>query len=92
MVECPFCKYVDDLDRFALLRDPWKYRFYMVHYLKCPKCNGQFYYFTGIGRFGKHHEFTMKRKPTTRLRKKDLELKIDPKKLEWRKRIPPDLA
>jgi len=92
MVKCPFCRYTDDLSKFTLLRDPWKYRFYDVYYLKCPKCDGQFYYFTGIGRFGKHHEFTMRRKPIVIVRKKNLKLDIDPKELEWQRRVPRDLA
>ncbi len=89
MVKCPHCRYKNDLNAFTLIRSPWKFRFYTVYYLKCPKCNGLFYYYTGIGRFGRHHEFTVRIKPSGRFK---LELNIDPKELEWRRRVPPDLA
>lgn len=46
MVRCTFCGYEADLGELELFRDPWRFRFYEVKMLKCPKCKGIFHYYT----------------------------------------------
>jgi len=47
MVKCPFCGYEADVSEFKLLREPWRFRFYEVKMLECPKCKGVFNYYAG---------------------------------------------
>jgi len=47
LVRCPFCGYKADLRELKLLQDPWRFRFYEVKMLECPKCKGVFNYYTG---------------------------------------------
>jgi len=60
MLKCPYCGYVDDLAGFNKLRDPWKFRFYEVYRLECPKCHGVFNYYTGVSPKGKRSEFVIR--------------------------------
>jgi hypothetical protein len=42
----------------------WKFRFYNVRMLKCPRCGGVFNYYSGLSpRSGGVSEFTIKLKP-----------------------------
>jgi len=66
MVKCPFCSYDGRLEDFKQLREPWKFRFYTVRLLECPKCHGVFNYYTGISPRGKKSEYTIRVKPRGR--------------------------
>jgi len=66
MVRCPFCGYEADLSQFKLLRDPWRFRFYEVKMLECPKCRGVFNYYSGVSPMGKRSEFVIRIKPRGR--------------------------
>jgi len=67
MVRCPFCGYEADVSRFKLLRDPWRFRFYEVKMLECPKCRGIFNYYYGVSpRTGKVSEYVIKIRPRNR--------------------------
>jgi len=60
MVRCPFCGYETDVSQFKLLRDPWRFRFYEVKMLECPKCHEVFNYYSGVSSKGKKSEFTIR--------------------------------
>lgn len=60
MVKCPFCGYESDISGFKLLRKPWRFRFYTVRMLECPKCHGVFNYYSGVSAHGKRSEFIIK--------------------------------
>jgi uncharacterized C2H2 Zn-finger protein len=58
VVKCPYCGYEGE---FKLLKT-WKFRFYDVKRLQCPRCNNVFNYYHGVSpRTGKVSEFTIKR-------------------------------
>ncbi|MEM3778232.1 MAG: hypothetical protein QW039_04540 [Fervidicoccaceae archaeon] len=59
MVKCPFCGYEGEIPQLK----SWKFRFYSVARMQCPKCNGIFNYYRGEGKGGKVSEFTIKVKP-----------------------------
>ena len=62
MVKCPYCGYEGEL---GLLKT-WKFRFYSVKMLECPKCRGVFNYYHGISpSSGRISEFTIRIKPRT---------------------------
>ena len=63
MIKCPFCGYEADISQFRLLRDPWKFRFYEVKMLECPKCHSVFNYYYGIISNNRATEFTIKIRP-----------------------------
>ena len=63
MVKCPFCGYEANISQFKLLRNTWKFRFYEVKMLECPKCHGVFNYYYGISSKNQAIEFTIKIKP-----------------------------
>jgi transposase-like protein len=64
MVKCPYCGYEAEVDKFKLVRKPWKFRFYTVRMLECPKCHRIFNYYYGISpRKKKAIEFTIKVRP-----------------------------
>jgi len=48
MVRCPFCGFESSLEDFKKLRGPWRFRFYEVKMLECPKCKGVFNYHEGF--------------------------------------------
>jgi len=60
MVKCPYCGYEGE---FKELREPWKFRFYTVKMLQCPKCNNIFNHYSGISPRGKRSEFVIKIRP-----------------------------
>lgn len=63
MVQCPYCNFSGDIERFKSVRGSWRFRFYEVHYIICPKCGGRFYFFSGRSPMGKQYEFVMRIKP-----------------------------
>jgi len=54
MVKCPYCSYEGD---FKLLKK-WKYRWWVVFYYKCPRCNGKFRY--QVDPSGKYKSYIMR--------------------------------
>ena len=66
MVKCPFCGFEADANNFKLLRGTWRFRFYEVKMLECPKCKGVFNYYEGVSPRGKHSSFTIKIRPRAR--------------------------
>jgi len=63
MVKCPYCGYEAKVENFRLIKPPWKFRFYEVKSLECPRCNGIFNYYSGISPKGRKVEFTIRMKP-----------------------------
>ena len=64
MVKCSFCGYEADVSEFKLLREPWKFRFYTVKMLECPRCHNIFNYYTGKSpRTGRLSEFYVRIRP-----------------------------
>ena len=60
-MKCPFCGYEASESKFEALRGPWRFNFYTVKRLKCPKCGGVFNYYSGESpKTGKHTEFTIR--------------------------------
>ena len=59
MVKCPYCGYEGELN----LLKTWKFRFYEVKRLKCPKCHGVFNHYGEISPTGKESEFVIRIKP-----------------------------
>ena len=47
---------------FKLLKT-WKFRFYEVKRLECPKCHGVFSHYQGLSPTGKRSEFVIRIKP-----------------------------
>jgi len=63
MIKCQFCGYESSLSEFKLLRNPWRYRFYEVRRLECPKCHRVFNYYYGVSSGGKVSKFVIRVKP-----------------------------
>ncbi|PNV79594.1 MAG: hypothetical protein C0179_07105 [Fervidicoccus sp.] len=63
MIKCPSCGYVGYEKEFKQLRNPWKFRFYTVQRLACPKCGIIFNYYNGTSPNGKRSEFVIWMKP-----------------------------
>ncbi|MEM0233553.1 MAG: hypothetical protein QXL22_05995 [Candidatus Nezhaarchaeales archaeon] len=63
VVKCPFCGFEADASSFKLLREPWRYGFYEVRMLECPKCKSRFNYYEGTSPRGKRSSFTIRVKP-----------------------------
>jgi hypothetical protein len=59
MVKCPYCGYEG---KFILIKN-WRFRFYDVIMINCPKCNGVFNHYAGVSAKGKTSEFVIKVKP-----------------------------
>ncbi|MEM1510687.1 MAG: hypothetical protein QW290_09080 [Sulfolobales archaeon] len=66
MVRCPFCGFESSLEGLKKVREPWRFRFYEVKMLECPKCRGVFNYYEGISPRGKRFSFTIKMRPRAR--------------------------
>ena len=62
-VKCPYCGYEADEAGFKLVKGPWRFRFYTVKMLECPRCHGVFNYYSGISPSGKRSEFVIRMKP-----------------------------
>jgi uncharacterized Zn finger protein len=59
MIKCPYCGYEG---KFILIKN-WRFRFYEVIMINCPKCNGVFNHYMGVNAKGKASEFMIKVKP-----------------------------
>ncbi|MEM1703793.1 MAG: hypothetical protein QXQ31_07040, partial [Zestosphaera sp.] len=57
------CGFESSLENFKKLREPWRFRFYEVKMLECPKCKGVFNYYKGFSPRGKHTIFVIKVRP-----------------------------
>ena len=66
MVKCPYCGYETDVDEFELVREPWKFRFYKVKMLKCPRCHNVFNYYSGVSPHRKKSEYVIRIRPRSR--------------------------
>jgi len=66
VIKCSFCNFEADANNFKLLREPWRYGFYEVRMLECPKCKGVFNYYEGTSPRGKRSSFTIKMRPRVR--------------------------
>jgi hypothetical protein len=62
MVKCPYCNYEGEFK----FDKAWKFRFYDVKRIECPKCNGVFNYYKGISSKGKTSEFVIRIKSRSR--------------------------
>jgi len=59
-VRHPFHSFESSVRSIKLLRQPWRFRFYEVKMLVCPKCKGVFNYYEGTSPRGKHTSFAIK--------------------------------
>jgi len=59
----PLLWFCGDLKDFKLLRDPWRFDFYEVRRLECPKCHGIFQYYQGETKSKKNIKFVIRMKP-----------------------------
>jgi len=66
VIKCPFCGFEADASSFKLLREPWRFRFYEVRMLECPRCRNVFNYYEGTSPRGKQSSFTIKMRPRAR--------------------------
>ena len=62
-IKCPFCGFEGD---FKLASKPWRFRFYIVKKLECPRCKGIFNYYTGITPTGRRSVFIVRIRPRTK--------------------------
>jgi uncharacterized protein (DUF2225 family) len=59
MVKCPVCNGEFEAEPLKT----WRFRFYDVKRLQCPKCGGIFNLYSGVSPKGKKSEFAIKVKP-----------------------------
>ena len=59
MVKCPFCGFEGGFEEGRR----WRFQFYDVRRLKCPRCGGVFNYYSGRSPKDKFVEFTIRVKP-----------------------------
>jgi Zn-finger nucleic acid-binding protein len=67
--KCPYCGYEDGFK----LHKTWKFKFYNVERLECPKCRGIFNHYHGVSPRGKTSEFIIRVKPRTIQKKRPAE-------------------
>lgn len=63
LIQCPYCGFKGSENDYKLLREPWRFRFYTVKRLECPKCKGIFQYYYGESPRGKISEYVIRMKP-----------------------------
>lgn len=66
MVRCPFCGHEADPSGFRPRREPWRFRFYTVRALECPRCGGAFNHYSGTSPRGKRSEYVIRVRPRAR--------------------------
>jgi len=59
VVKCPYCGFEGELRSLKT----WRFRFYDVSMLECPKCGGRFNHYVGVTSRGKHSEFVIRVRP-----------------------------
>jgi len=65
VVKCPYCGYQGEFK----VHKTWRFRFYTVKRLECPKCHGVFNHYSGVSPRGKTSEYTIRVKPRSIRRK-----------------------
>jgi len=65
VIKCPYCGYEGE---HKLLKT-WRFRFYTVKRLECPKCHGIFNHYSGVSPNGKTSEFVIRVRPRSIKRK-----------------------
>lgn len=58
-MKCPFCGHSNQLEAVK----EWRFRFYTVRRIKCPKCGGIFNYYSGTTSTGRFSEFYIRVRP-----------------------------
>ncbi|MEM1873224.1 MAG: hypothetical protein QXS85_05570 [Acidilobaceae archaeon] len=58
-VTCPKCGLESSLESFKLVRSPWRFRFYTVRMLECPRCGSRFRLYEGTSPRGRESVFTI---------------------------------
>jgi hypothetical protein len=61
-IKCPYCGFESG---FKALK-AWKFRFYEVKSLECPRSHGIFNYYQGVSLNGKKSEFVIRIRPRGR--------------------------
>ena len=56
IVKCPFCGYEGEFKEIKA----WKFLFYNVKMLECPRCEGRFNHYLGMSPKGKRSEFVIR--------------------------------
>ena len=59
MVKFPYCGYEGE---FRALKT-WRFRFYNVSRMECPRCHSVFNYYRGVSPKGKRSEFVIRVRP-----------------------------
>jgi len=59
VVRCPYCGYEGE---HRLLKT-WRFGFYDVRMLECPRCGGKFNHYVGVTSKGRHSEFVIRIRP-----------------------------
>jgi uncharacterized C2H2 Zn-finger protein len=59
MIKCPYCSYEGN---FKILKK-WRFRFYDVNMMQCPRCDGVFNYYLGLRPGGEKSEFVIRIRP-----------------------------
>jgi hypothetical protein len=61
VVKCPYCGYEGEFK----VHKVWRFRFYEVERLECPRRHGVFNHYQGVGTSGKKSEFVIRVRPRT---------------------------
>lgn len=67
-MRCPFCGFEGQFDTAK----EWRFRFYVVRRVSCPRCGGVFNHYLGISPTGKRSEFVIRVKPRPKPRPGEL--------------------
>jgi transposase len=59
VVRCPYCGFGS---KFELIKT-WKFRFYDVRMLECPRCGERFNHYVGVTSRGRFSEFVIRVRP-----------------------------
>jgi len=62
LAKCPYCGYEGEFK----IHKTWRFSFYEVKCLECPKCRGVFNHYQGLSPAGKRSEFVIRIKPRRR--------------------------
>jgi uncharacterized C2H2 Zn-finger protein len=59
LTKCPYCGYAGEFR----VHKTWRFRFYEVERLECPRCHGVFNHYQGVSTGGRKSEFVIRVKP-----------------------------
>jgi predicted nucleic-acid-binding Zn-ribbon protein len=62
VVKCPVCGYEGEYKQLKT----WRFRFYDVEMLECPKCRNAFNHYHGVSPTGRGSEFVVRIRPKPR--------------------------